>query len=314
MTVSMVYFLPSWLKRDISAVQKLPQQIIPVKQYLDDCVSESFRRGIYLSAIRGGLIYDAPKKLFVDNEALPYYFYLAGITTPTVDDVKKQLVRFVREDLKRCEQSADVFRDRGFKFLFGQSAGNVVFSEDTATLSLTWDVKVGLDKSETHVTQFSSKVPLRLSLLHDLSSKFAQSMIFSKTLVMPVAPDNFITYQLFPYDEETIIYSITDVFSEPPLVFMFAMKTHKNSAPVFDAVPVLFGSVGDVLAYNLTAHDADGDVLFFSADDSRLLVHPTNGLLQMFPTNAGKFTTKVRVKDSLGASDEKEVRIIIYSK
>ncbi len=286
-------------------------QIQSVTNYVGSCVDSAFRRGLYLSAARGGVIYSEGYTLFAGSDQFTYYNYYSNLRIPDEDKIESDILRFVEEDILYCLNDMDVFADQGLSFDFGEISGEV-FLGDTSFLVLDWPIVITSIESKSTISEFSAEEPIKYREMYEMAKTVALIDSSSNDFIFPDTGRESLSIRLFPYDSETIIFVVTDKSYVLPMVFRFASRKSPNSPPRIEQIPNFILRQGENFVYQVEAHDPEFEDIYYFADDPRVLIDRETGMINFTPDFTGYFITNIRAWDIDGSEDVQTVRFEVY--
>ena len=282
-----------------------------IESFVESCLREVATPGVYLLSLQGGVIYDNQENPLLQTEDnFVNYGYLDGVNQLDVEKMELELNYYIEEELPTCLNNFNRFQSEGIlvePLNDLQVVSKVRDVEVVINLDYVIDVKEANEKLQ--LKRFSTVVPLTLGRL----TKEAQNLInnYQEKPQSPNLLTGFAFVNLFPFDKENFIYSLSDDSQQPPLVFMFALKDESlDTAPVLNQIPDLLIQKGETLNYKLQASDADNNQLTFSSNHPLFPV-TMNGKLLVSPEEMGTFQVVFTVTDELNNQDSQEVRIVV---
>ncbi len=273
--------------------------------FVESCLKETAEPGIYLLGMQGGVIYpDEPKKVLLTEEALINYGYLNGVNQLDKEGMEEQLSHFVEENIHLCLDFSS-FAERGI--IVEEKKQPKVESRihlDKVIISLKHKIEAISGGDTLRIDSFSTEIELPLGKLREQ----ALEIIDAHGGELPVLDGSFLT--IFPFDASTTVYSLSDEAADTPIVFMFAVQKEVNTPPQLDIIPNQVIRTGERFTYQLTASDAEDDLLRFSSD-SALFPVTEDGAIEAAPVEIGAFVVTFTVEDASGEKDEQEVRFVV---
>ena len=297
----------------VDTTQLRPQ----IKTFVESCLREVAVPGIYLLGVQGGVLYpDDPATVLLTENNLINYGYLNGVNQLSVENMQKEIGRFVGEEINNCLNDFKIFEERGINVKVKsspKSSARISTSKINILLNLKLDVKKGRDT--TTIDKFSTEVDIPLGNVIAKANKIIENHKKSPDNIEfqeLTSLDAFIN--LAPYDESTLIYSIYEsdiVLSNAPFIFLFAIRdSNINTAPVLYFIPDVVIKKGETLKYDFFAEDKEADKLTFTSSSSLFPVS-TEGKMVVSPTNIDVHSIKITVSDTKGLKDEQTFKITV---
>lgn len=289
----------------------------PLTSFVESCLRQTAVPGIYLLGLQGGIIYpDDPTTILLTENALINYGYLKGVDQLSVEAMEQQLNRYVEENLFLCLDDFLRFAEEGIFITEKKPVkSDVKIRPDETVLQIKYQLEVRLGDDSFRMDSFSTNVPLRVgSTLREAKAIIRTHEENPAHLLPPEPAEQSYFISSFPFDAFTFIYSISDqnsIIDGAPFTFMFAIRDDAiNTAPELTYIPNMVVRRGEPLNYQLTALDAEEDILTFSSN-SALFPVDSEGVVTGTTTTRGTYMVTFTVADIQGLKDEQEVRIVV---
>ncbi len=285
-----------------------------ITSFVESCLKNTAEPGIYLLGIQGGVIYpDDFRQVLLTENSFINYGYLDGVDQLKRERLEEQLGEFVERNILQC-MNFETFAARGLVVTEKKAPKvGVRITTDEVLVSLEYKLDIEQGEDRIRLESFSSTIPLRLGKLVEEAEALVEQ--HGALLEIPSFPGTYVT--VFPFDRETVIYSLSDegqrqpqIVAEAPLIFMFAVKKETDAPPQLAHIPNQVLRDGFPFEYQLSASDPDDDVLIFSSD-SLLFPVGADGLMQVTPAEVGAHIVTFSVKDNEGLEDSQQVRIVV---
>jgi hypothetical protein len=289
------------IERDI----EVALEVQPLHAHVTNCLQDAFHRGLYLSAIRGGKIFNEEYVLQTVDDKIPFYLHYQELYVPSPDLIKSELERYIAYDAGQCIEYSDLFES--FNVSIGAFTGDISAIRDGTQLIVSWPIQAVVGGKLFGLDEFFVLSKADYFELYQLAIDFVSNQVYTSIAPYPVITNPSVEAKVFPYDEGTIIYTLTDFAVEPPMVFMFATRKLQNSPPKLDPIPDFTLRKGEAFGYKVKATDPDEDMLVYSADTDKILLNPSTGKISFTPYFAGKFTATITVTDAVGQTDSQKV-------
>ena len=266
-------------------------------------------------SIQGGLLYpDDPQTILLTENSIINYGYLNGARHLLLEKMEEDLGTYVHESINTCLKDFSDFKKEGITFIKKNDQDITTSIEDDQVLvRLSYSGEFTKGDDVLRIDTYSAKIPLHLGRLFKEAKEVIDKQQENPShLDLFTSPDYFLSYH--PFDEKTIIYSLSDeksLFDGAPLTFMFAVRNENiNSPPSLDFIPDFTIRKGNTLTYELSASDPDDDLLTFTTDNSLIAIDEEDVLTFTSPTT-GIFSTTLIVLDSQGEKDEQTFKITV---
>lgn len=285
-----------------------------LSSFIERCIRDVGAPGIYLLGVQGGYIYpDELDALLITESGFIGYNYLDGATLMSKEDMEEQLNQYLQTELPVCFNNFSMFSPTA-EVTFTEITAKSEIQESQVLITADMDLTAKKGKEVIEINSLLGSIPVRLGkILTQRDNLISSNKAPSINMNPPVANQDFFI-SVFPFDSDTIIYSISDdksVVKSAPFVFMFAWKDTKlNSAPKLEQLQDFTFQKDAIFIYQLNAYDSEGDALTFYSSSSLFSVTP-NGKIIAKADTPGTYKVKFGVKDAAGLSDEQEVRIVV---
>ena len=127
---------------------KVPEQIKPIKNYIDDCITETVLDGADIIGFNGGYLETPSEKLLrsvfnpfsnsleLGSSNVAYWYYksannLDRTQIPTKESMEKDLEKYINENFDFCLKGMDNFLEEGFDITQYENTGSEVNIKDS---------------------------------------------------------------------------------------------------------------------------------------------------------------------------------------
>jgi len=282
-----------------------------VKSYVEKCMVDITIEGSYLVAVNGGLIYVEDSPILLTDYGMLNYGHLAGVNYLNKDKLEEDLEIYVEKFIDECFEDFSVFQNQGYSFLVGYDNIDVKLSVSKEKINVELSLPIIISQTdglEISLSSFSTMVDSELGGLFEAARTFSEENIEEPNLQEMNTGQYFSA--VFPFDEHTTIYSLTNEDDPDALVFMFAVEHEKNTAPQLRFVPDISLRIGEKWEGQLIADDEDGDILTFLSD-SAIFPVDDDGSYSAVINQLGKHVITLSVEDEDGLSGSQEVKITV---
>jgi len=168
-------------------------ELSPIKYYVDLCAKSTTSDALYLLGVQGG--YTIPPEFYFQSTyaKIAYWYDKGEDTSPTIEEMEQELSSYVNIALPECIENLDAFRDMGFEFEF----------------------------------EFYKIIPARLGHMYSIAKEIVGKEIEDPDWIdMTYLVKQDIDSNIYPHDENTLIYSLLDNKSaieyDSQFMFLFA--------------------------------------------------------------------------------------------
>ncbi len=186
-------------------------ELNPIKYYVDLCAKSSSSNALYLLGVQGG--YTAPPKLYFQSAyaKIAYWYYKGEDTSPTIEEMEQELSSYVNRALPECVENLDAFSDMGFEFEFGEINTETKINENNVEFNIDYPITVMQGESKAEISKFYKSFPVRLGHIYDITQNIVKKEVEDPDWVdMTSLVNQDLNFKIYPYDENTLIYSVLD--------------------------------------------------------------------------------------------------------
>jgi len=223
----------------------LPVGADNVGDFVTNCLKITAEKGIVVIGRQGGyyqfngepyLPYSGndgePGVLFTNLGSInvPYYFS-GSITAPTKQKIEQQISLYIEDNIDKCLDGLSVFEKKGFYVEKGELHANASLFENFTAVYLDYPVQITKGNTTQEISHYSSKLPIRLGKVYELSTLHAIAQSFDQTTLclnclIDYKNEGFYTEALI-YNNNTLIFVVTDTerkIGEEYYDFIFAYQ------------------------------------------------------------------------------------------
>lgn len=201
--------------------------IKPIGYYVDLCVKSSASDALYLLGVQGG--YTTPPELYFQSAyaKIAYWYYQGEDTSPTLEEMEQELSSYVNRALPECIESLNVFSDMGFEFEFDEIDTKTKINENNVEFNIDYPITIKKGESVSEISDFQRSFNVRLGHIHTIAKEIIEMEIEDPDWIdMTYLVNQDINFKIYPYDENTLIYSVLDNQSiieyDTAFIFLFA--------------------------------------------------------------------------------------------
>ena len=220
-----ILFTKSYRIEKIGAISS--DELNPIKYYVDLCAKSSASDALYILGVQGG--YTTQPQLYFQSAyaKIAYWYYQGQDTSPTISTMEQELSAYVNKALPECIENLDAFRGMGFEFEFGEINTKTKINENNVEFNIDYPITIKKGDSKTEIKEFSRNFPVRLGHIHSIAKEIVKKEVEDPDWVdMTYLVNQDLNFKIYPYDENTLIYSILDNQSvieyDTQFMFLFA--------------------------------------------------------------------------------------------
>jgi len=108
----------SYMSSSILNNRDIPQEFLPVTEYIDQCIVDITGDGVFLASMQGGYI-TLPQEIINNDEAhidmgfkVPLWYYKGKQVGPPIEQVEEDLAEYIQEQLPYCLNNFEPFQNQ----------------------------------------------------------------------------------------------------------------------------------------------------------------------------------------------------------
>ena len=212
-------FKQNIIKKEIS-----PQEVVPIKNFVQECVEE--RAEITIKIIsEGGGYYFPPK--FSTNSGVTYYLKDEKNYMPSKEKIEDEISENLEKNVLGCAGNFSDFPD--YIIERGNLSIKTAILNNKIDLDVNYPLTIKKENSSAIINNFDIVVPARLSIIYDSVQQIVNSSSENLCLscILIISLENDLLIDTFDYENNTIIFTILDnksVINREPLKWVFANK------------------------------------------------------------------------------------------
>jgi hypothetical protein len=193
--LSVMLFL--FLRREVSVFKPeavLPPEIVPINQYILDCVEEISRDGARIAGANAGFI-ELPTEIETNPEAYlppfpispvktPLWFYRGQRRVPPLNYIVFQLENYIHENLPECLREFEAFKTAFNITELGNISVEIELSEEDFTVNINYPLDIILKAKEQKffLEDFSVSIPFRIRKMYELAAQILDQELLTSFL------------------------------------------------------------------------------------------------------------------------------------
>ncbi|MBS3121480.1 hypothetical protein J4434_01170 [Candidatus Woesearchaeota archaeon] len=186
-----------FLKTKVKQIQEVPQELIPVKEFVESCIEQSAREAIVLNSIQGGYfdirtktsgefppeLLSMPLTIRSKGEDIPfyipYYIYAGEDLIPSINELEAQFPKRIKTYLLDCLNFSKLsnFNNLEIKTSPNQMELNAQFSNDSINLQLIYPLKIKIGDTTKEISFFEKEVKTTYSELFQAAKEFSETQL-----------------------------------------------------------------------------------------------------------------------------------------
>ncbi len=178
--------------------QEVPSWAQPIKDYVDNCITEKSVEAFKKIGQHGGYINPEDRELsgvtfnlnkkdptnsdaayLSETSPVVYWWYMGSDNLcsecrvssllPSMNDIQRQVNMYVTRELKKCIDNFKSFKEAGFEITEGAIATATSVNKDDVTVKLSYPLTIRHDASEFKITAFKTDLDIDFQHIYDLA-------------------------------------------------------------------------------------------------------------------------------------------------
>ncbi len=185
----------------------VPEQVVPIKEYVETCLESTAETGISIAASNGGYIYfpdeisrnpRAHLPSLIDNVMTPYWYYDGSSRIPSESLIAFQISEYIRLNLPECLANFSAFEEQYDIEETGNMSVSTDLGEEAVIVNLDYplNIREKLNMTSVEFKDFTTSVNVRLKKAYELAREILdrenEQTFFEDLTVDLIALDNSI--------------------------------------------------------------------------------------------------------------------------
>jgi len=289
----------------------LPNEMRPIKTYVDECVKTTAINGLSLLGVQGGRIFEKGDEFHANYSNISYGYSQGRNILPSITEMEYDLSGYMGIALQACTNFS-LFNK------FNITYKNLTVSTKIISNEVIFDVNYLIHAQspdfEGTLDRFTYTAPIRLGHISQIANSIINQTIQEPDWIdLTYLSDFDVFVSIIPNNDSVFIYSLADNMSSlngNPYLFLFANNFIVNQKPVLNLPSVIRFQDGVAVSMQLDATDPEDDPLIFS-DDTTMFDISEDGVILFIPEVPGSFDVTITVEDDYRNIVSKVVQIIV---
>ncbi|MBU3942311.1 MAG: hypothetical protein KKF74_05350 [Nanoarchaeota archaeon] len=232
----------------------VPQEIAPVKRYVESCMQDIGEKAVIKLGMQSGYV-EIPEDIAMNPGAyiqvggpikLPYWYLNGMDTSPKLSDMQSQISDYVSKNLKSCLRNFSDFDEFVIEEK-GEIKTKTVIAEEEVVITVDYPlvIKNKMGDKITTLSQYAASVPVRLKKIYRLAKGIMESenkgMFLEKTTIDLMALDPEIPFTDMVFSCKNLEWSKADV--EQSVKELLYYNLPKIRIDKTDYIPFLYDPV-----------------------------------------------------------------------
>lgn len=204
----------------------VPEQIIPIDNFVKNCIKETSYDALYLIGKQGG--YFIVPKLATETN-IPYYLYQNKDYIPSREVVQSQISSYLNEELFFCTKSFVDFP--AFQVAQKDVSTNSMINNNEVIININYPINIKKGELTFNLKEFNNiKLPIRLGVIYNVTNeieKLNDKNSICISCIVALGIQNDLNIELIHYKNDEVIFYIKDnksIIYNNPYEFRFINK------------------------------------------------------------------------------------------
>src|SRR3989344_3076019 len=214
------------LKTIIQKEAVIPQQIVPIEDFIQNCVSSTSISAVRLIGLQGGYVIPPPSALTTNFSTIAYGYYENRNVLASLNKIQDEISKAIELFLPIC---FDESKFKEFRIETEIPKAKTIISDNFISTEVEFPILISKDKfTYTLNKKYYSKVNLNLGIILKFTNQLINKEISNPNYIdLTFLTDSEYDIAILPYNDKIFVYSITDPNSkieDIPYTFMYAKK------------------------------------------------------------------------------------------
>jgi len=190
-----------YLKPDIIFPEKIPEEVQPIKTYVESCMNNLAEEAVFILGSQGGYV-ELPVNIAEDPTAyvggtfkIPYWYYEGNSRVPSKEEVAEQISNYIDSNLEDCLLNFTAFKEMFDISVIKEQKTTIQIVEENINVKTDYPliIKQKIANVSTRIDTFSAEIPIRLGKVYDLAKEIMQQeneKAFLEDLTMDLIADS----------------------------------------------------------------------------------------------------------------------------
>ena len=209
--------------------ESIPSEILPIYEFVNDCVKSSGEETLYLIGQQGGYPYLPESSLDID---IPYYFDGENSILPSKETIEEQIGNYINLKIFFCTKSFIDFLD--FEVAQNLASTEVIILDNVVNIQVNYPLNIKKGDTTYQLSEFKETFDIRLGTIYKTAEEITSLQEQNPpeiclSCIIDLGIENNLNINIEDYGEDTVIFTIADqnsILLEDAYKFVFANKYH----------------------------------------------------------------------------------------
>ncbi len=199
------------LRGGVEKEKTLSPEIVPIKNFVDECLEDSLGKVVYRIG-EGGGYYFPEAVLSTEILDVPYYIKNNRSYMPSKEKIENEISKYVVKDLTLCLGDFALFPE--YEITTGKINAETEILNNSVKIIVNYPLTIKKGEFKKTIKDFEAEVPIRLGIIHSSVSSFLEEELQKEDFCVSCLLDHLVEENLyssvFNYDDKTTIFIIRD--------------------------------------------------------------------------------------------------------
>ncbi|MDD5086822.1 MAG: hypothetical protein PHV16_03650, partial [Candidatus Nanoarchaeia archaeon] len=183
----------------------------PINHYVGLCAKSTTEDALFKLGIQGGYTSTPPNYMQSVYSKIAYWYYEGEDISPSIKKMEQELSLYVDKALPECIENLDVFREMGYNFEFNDIKTKAKISDNFVEFNINYPITIIKQNSKAKISDFYEIYNVRLGHIHNISKQIVEKEVEDPLWIdISFLMLQDVKFDIYPYDNKTIIYSVVD--------------------------------------------------------------------------------------------------------
>lgn len=217
----------------------------PIKLYVQNCIESTGKNALILIGKQGGYYQLKKPNLEDDNFNLPYYIFDNLDFSPSLEQIEKEISKYVDGNIQYCINDFEEFRKQGFDITDNVVKSNTRIGTNSVSIDVNFPIEIRKEDNIQKIDNFNMMLNnVHLSNIHKVIKEVIDFQLNNPNSVClsclyKLAEENNLYIDIIQYQNNSLIFNIRDYnitednIIKSPYNYTFAVKLEDISCNNF---------------------------------------------------------------------------------
>lgn len=155
-------------------IEEVPIEVQPIKDYVEHCIAQVGEDAVYLVGLQGGYYEIYGESIGLSGYSVPIYFYLNKTVIPTLEDIEKEVDRYIEDNIDGCLDNFSMFKNQGFDIEVSTKKSNSSIIGTKIYFDLYHPLEISKENFKSNINKFSYMLNFDFLSVHNIIMDVAE--------------------------------------------------------------------------------------------------------------------------------------------